>query len=148
MLTSDLVKCSTDRMHRFQDGDVTSKSGQPRSLDGVCNDVSVGEYILVRSNGHTLVGKVYGFKFLKGKKQSCSLTTIPLAVPSGTKPRGIGIIGSFFDLVEYGGDNILELSNVEQVDIKCYLSHLQKPLIDSMVLYYSGDTVRYIHSLK
>ncbi|XP_062714505.1 uncharacterized protein LOC134291151 isoform X2 [Aedes albopictus] len=148
MLTSDLVKCSTDRVHRFKDGDVISKSGQPRSLNGVCENVSLGEFLLVRSNGQINVVKVYGFKFLKGKNQSCSLTTVPLVAPSGVNPRGIGIIGNFFDLVEYGNDIVLELSNVEQVDIEYYLSHLKKPSIESMILYYSSDTAEYIQSLK
>lgn len=149
MLTSGQQKCSSDRIHRFRDTSTcdTTDDRKIRYVNQILEDVSIGEYILLKTNSQLMICKLYGFKFLNG--ESCSLQTVPVHVPRNVRPKGVALLGSLFILNDCSGDFILELTdNFQPVDIQCYRSHLVKPLTKSSALFYCQSTIDYIDTFK
>ncbi|XP_058838703.1 uncharacterized protein LOC131694212 [Topomyia yanbarensis] len=150
MLTSGLQKCSTDRLYRFRDSGLEAAAiNGVRDSNAVYTDITVGVFVLLKIKKRFAVCKVYGFKYLKGKNCSCSLSTMPVKVPEGARSRGVELLGSFFDIVPCDEDYNLDLiSNTKTENIECYVSHLMKPSIYSSILHYAGVTVSYIQNLN
>lgn len=147
MLTSGMQKCSVDRTYRFFDKQ--AKKSRSRYVNEILEDITAGEYLLMKEKEQLSVLKVYSFKYLKGKKQPYTLPTVPTKVPENVVPRGIGLLGSTFEISECDGDYILEFtSNNVTIDVKHYMSHLRKPSVLSALFYYPEETVIYINSFK
>lgn len=147
MLTSGLQKCSTDRNYHFIDKQ--DKSDNPKYVNEIYENIVVGEYVLLKEDSVLTVFKVYGFKYLKGKNCAYSASIAPVRPPNNVEPRGIGLQGCTFDIIECDGEYVLDLASINVIkDIKYYMSHLLKPTVLSALLYYCEDCVTHIKKFK
>ncbi|XP_065074604.1 uncharacterized protein LOC135698522 [Ochlerotatus camptorhynchus] len=143
MLISGLQKCSTDRTYRFMDNNM--ERHYPKYANEVYDNIVVGEFVLIKENEMLSVLKVYGFKYLKGKNCSYSSPMVPIKPPKDVQHRGIGLLGTAFEILECDGEYVLDFSsNNSTKNVKYYVSHLKKPSILSALFYYPNECVSYI----
>lgn len=145
ILSTGFQKCSPDRTLRFQE--TVANDRKVKYANEILKDIAVGEFLLLKSKGDLVIYKVFGFKFLDGK--SFSSTTVKITPRENDRKRGLTLLGSLFSIQRSDGDYILDLvDQFYSIKSECYVSHLDKPLVDDGILYYTKPTVIYIDSFE
>lgn len=147
MLQSDISRVSTDRLHRFHEA---SKVDEKRMifLNETRQNISIGEWILIDvGDGNLLICKVYEFVYLSGKRKTYTRFTAPVTVPKGVEAKGIGLKGTFFDLMRIDNEYSLDLNENSDkfcLPIENYKTHLKKPSHISGIITYCKTSAKYI----
>lgn len=149
LLMSETEKCSTDRIYRFQ-GSSNEEPLDLKLMNQIFAEVQIGEWILMHSSNKWIVCNVYSFKYLTGTNKTYSRSNAPIRLPEGTKARGIGVLGSYFELMCIDNEYILQLHNKSSkmcVKIESYVSHLQKPCFQPGLMFFETISFDYINKL-
>ncbi|XP_058834393.1 uncharacterized protein LOC131691779 [Topomyia yanbarensis] len=148
MITNGTQRCSSDRSYRFREMPVSNKIAI-REQNKVLTTMRCGEWIVLKCNDSVNVVKIYGFRYLSGKRTAYTLDEAYVHPPSDSSAKGVGVVGSYFTVIL--SENItLELNEESSeliIDTQQYLSHLEKPESNGYNIFYSLSTSQYIRSL-